>query len=109
MQRAKNSFAEGEIRIACHAQLSKAEKQLDDPKSAMVMKSHKHLGEGLNDQAQCFKQMECSTIAHFLARECNKSCSRPDHCAMVRTLQACVVEEEKEENKMSRKRRFCAK
>jgi hypothetical protein len=105
---AKDPFAEGEIRIAYHGQLSRNSKDLEDPKNAMVMKSFKHVGKGLNNRTQYLEQMEVSTIAHFLVREYNKSYQRPSHCAMLRVLQVCVVEEEKEVNEKSGNRRFCA-
>jgi hypothetical protein len=109
MRRAKHPFAEGEIRIAYHSQLSRRKDGLDDnAKSAMVMKSFKHVGKGLNDRAQYLKQMEVSTIADFLANEYNASPYRPSHCARIRVLTVAVVEEEDEKNEKNGNRRFCA-
>jgi len=108
MHRAADPFAEGEIRIAFHGQLSREVKDLDLEKSDMVMKAFKHVGKGLNDRQQYLKQMEVSNIAHFLAGEYNKSSYRPLHCARICVLQVCVVEEEDESNEVRGDRRFCA-
>lgn len=107
MRRAAEPFAEGEIRIAYHGQLSRNVADLAMERSAMVMKSFKHIGEGLNDRQQYLKQMEVSNIADFLARMYNKSSYRPEHCARIHVLQVCVVEEEGEFNEKSGSRRFC--
>lgn len=107
MRRAAEPFAEGEIRIAYHGQLARSATHLDLEKSAMVMKSFKHIGEGLNDRQQYLKQMEVSNIANFLAGMYNKSSYRPEHCARIRVLEVCVVEEEDEFNEKSGSRRFC--
>jgi len=101
-------FAEGGIRIAYHSQLAMDKSQLGLTKSAMVLKSFKHHGKGVNDRQQYLKQMEVSSIAHFLAREYNESSYRPSHCALIRFLQVCVVEEEDEANEDKVNRRFCA-
>ena len=107
MRRATEPFAEGELRIAYHAQLSREKGDFGDAsKNDLVVKSFKHVGRGLNDRGQYFKQMEVSTIAHFLAEEYNRSKYRPAHCALVRVLQVCVVEEEDETNEMHGHRRF---
>ncbi|KAL7578865.1 hypothetical protein ACA910_006842 [Epithemia clementina (nom. ined.)] len=108
MRRAAHPFAEGEIRIAFHAQLSRLECNLSNEKSSMVLKSYKHVGKGLNDRNQYLKQMEVSTIAHFLACKYNTSCERPSHCGMISLLDVCVVEEESEDNEKHGDRRFCA-
>lgn len=67
MRCASDPFAEGEIRIAFHGQLSRTVEDLDLEKNEMVMKAFKHVGRGLNDRQQYLKQMEVSNIAHFLA------------------------------------------
>lgn len=110
MRRATEPFAEGEIRIAYHAQLSRQKRDLDiaSKSNMMVMKSFKHVGKGLNDRQQYLKQMEVSTIAHFLAEEFNNSTFRPAHCATVQVLQVCVVEEEDDTNEIHGHRRFCS-
>lgn len=108
MRRARSPFAEGEIRLAYHARLARTKELLGDEKSAMVMKAFKHVGAGLNDRSQYLKQMEVSTIAHFLASEYNKSSYRPLHCGTIQVLQVCVVEEEHETNEKEGSRRFCA-
>jgi len=109
MRRAADPFAEGEIRIAYHAQLNRKKHDLGDAnKSAMVMKAFKHIGKGPNDRDQYLKQMEVSNIAKFLADEYNKSSLCPAHCAHIRVLQVCVVEEEDETNEKAGARRFCA-
>jgi hypothetical protein len=108
MRRAAEPFAEGENRIAYHGQLARNVKDLDLVSKAMVMKSFKHVGIGLNDRQQYLKQMEVSTVADFLARMYNKSSYRPEHCARIRVLEACVVEEEDKSNEESGSRRFCA-
>lgn len=108
LRRAKAPFAEGEIRIAFHGQLAKQREHLKTEKSAMVLKSFKHVGHGLNDRRQYLKQMEVSTIAHFLARAYNRSPLRPAHCALVNVLEVCVVEEETDANESQGERRFCA-
>jgi hypothetical protein len=109
MRRAADPFAEGEIRIAYHSQLSRRKDGLhDNAKSAMVMKSFKHVGKGLNDRTQYLKQMEVSTIADFLANEYSGSAYRPSHCARIRVLTVAVVEEEDEKNEKNGNRRFCA-
>lgn len=107
MRRAADPFAEGEIRIAFHGQLSRDVKDLERKKSEMVMKSFKHVGKGLNDRQQYLKQMEVSNIAHFLASEYNKSSFRPAHCGHINVLQVCVAEEEDEFNEARGDRRFC--
>jgi hypothetical protein len=107
MRCASDPFAEGEIRIAFHGQLSRTPKDLDLEKNGMVMKSFKHIGKGLNDRQQYLKQMEVSNIAHFLANSYNKSSYRPSHCAEIRFLQVCVVEEEDESKEVHGNRRFC--
>jgi hypothetical protein len=108
-RRALDPFAEGEIRLAYHAQLSRCKEDLDNAQqSSMVFKSFKHHGKGVNDREQYLKQMEVSTVAHFLAREYNKSPHRPHHCATISVLQACVVEEENEAHEKDGMRRFCA-
>ena len=107
MRRATEPFAEGELRIAYHAQLSRKKGDFGGAsKNGVVVKSFKHIGKGLNDRGQYFKQMEVSTIAHFLAEEYNRSKYRPAHCALVRVLQVCVVEEEDETNEIHGHRRF---
>lgn len=73
MRRAPSPFAEGEIWLAYHGQLTKTEETLVKQGSAMVMKSFKHLGAGVNDRDQYLKQMEVSVIAHFLANQYNSS------------------------------------
>jgi hypothetical protein len=108
-RRAKDPFAEGETRIAYHGQLSRKKEDLaDSTRSAVVMKSFKHIGTGLNAREQYLKQMEVSTIAHFLARAFNQSSDRPPHCSLIRVLEVCVVEEEDEDNEKLGNRRFCA-
>lgn len=107
MRRAKEPFAEGEIRIAFFGQLAHRPSDLNLSKSMMVMKMFKHVGKGVNDCKQYLKQMEVSTIAHFMASEYNKSSSRPAHCARVEILQVFVVEEEEDVNETAGNRRFC--
>jgi len=107
-RRAASPFAEGEIRLAYHAQLARSMLDLHSTKSAMVMKSFKHVGEGLNDRGQYLKQMEVSNIASFLAKAYNSSAYRPPHCARIHFLEVCVVEEEADANESSGNRRFCA-
>jgi hypothetical protein len=109
MRRASDPFAEGEIRIAYHSQLARRKNGLgDNEKSAMVMKSFKHVGKGLNNRAQYLKQMEVSTIADFLASEYNESIFRPSHCGRIRVLKVVVVEQEDEKSAKNGNRRFCA-
>lgn len=104
--RAAAPFAEGSMRIAFHGQLARKEEDLDLEKSNVVMKSFKHIGKGLNGLKQYLRQMELSNIAHFLAKEYNKS--RPLICGAVYILKSCVVEEEEEVNEERGTRRFCA-
>ncbi|KAL3798707.1 hypothetical protein HJC23_004458 [Cyclotella cryptica] len=106
MRRAPSPFAEGEIRLAFHGQLAKHEDDLCKKTHAMVMKSFKHVGVGVNDRDQYLKQMEVSAIAHFLANEYNSF--KPSHCKMVHVLPVLVIEEEDETNETSGNRRFCA-
>jgi hypothetical protein len=87
-------FAEGEIRLAYHGRLARKQEALDTGKSAVVMKTFKCIGKGVNGRDQYFKQMEVSTSAHFLATEFNKLAASPPHCGAVHVLQARVVEEE---------------
>lgn len=108
VRRAASPFAEGEIRLAYHAQLSHSMRDLDSKESAMVMKSFKHVGAGLNDREQYLKQMEVSNIAYFLSKMYNSSKYRPPHCARIHFLEVAVVEEEAEANEHSGNRRFCA-
>lgn len=108
LRRSKAPFAEGEIRIAFHGHLADKEENLSRAESAMVVKSFKYVGKGLNDRRQYLKQMEVSTIAHFMAQEYNKSPFRPSHCALVNVLQVCVVEEETDAHEFEGNRRFCA-
>jgi len=108
MRRAPSPFAEGEIRLAFHGQLAKEKRLLDLDGSSMVMKSFKHIGEGVNDREQYLKQMEVSAIAHFLAKEYNKSSHKPPHCLGINVLPVIVVEEVDEKNESSGNRRFCA-
>eukprot|EP00956_Cyclotella_meneghiniana_P035022 scaffold110397_cov72-Cyclotella_meneghiniana.AAC.4 len=106
MRRAPSPFAEGEIRLAYHGQLAKTEEELVKKESAMVMKSFKHFGAGVNDRDQYLKQMEVSAIAHFLANQYNSS--KPAHCKKVHVLPVLVIEEEDEKNEHTGNRRFCA-
>lgn len=62
MRRAPSPFAEGEIRLVYHGQLAKKESHLSKNKNAMVMKSFKHVGAGVNDREQYLKQMEVSAF-----------------------------------------------
>ena len=107
MRRAPNPFAEGEVRLAYHGQLAKVESDLLKDGHSMVMKSYKHLGKGVNDRDQYLKQMEVSAIAHFLAKEYNKSSFKPSHCLRINVLPVIVVEEVDEKNESSGNRRFC--
>lgn len=108
MRRAPEPFAEGEIRIAYHGQLARQKRDLDDPeKSAVVLKSFKHHGIGVNDRRQYLKQMEISNIAHFLAKKYNDSEDRPHHCARIKVLRNCVVEEDDDSKEAHGTRRFC--
>lgn len=51
--------------------------------------------------------MEVSAIAHFLAKEYNKSSFKPSHCLGINMLPVMVVEEVDEKNESSRNRRLC--
>jgi len=108
MRRAPEPFGEGQSRIAFHGQLAKKKKDLNLDSSAMVMKTFKHIGEGIHDRKRYLDQMEVSNIAHYLAEEYNKSSFRPGYCAKIDIVQACVVEEEDEERELHGERRFCA-
>jgi hypothetical protein len=105
MRRSDHPFDEGEIRLAYHGQLARKKGDLDNDKSSVVMKSFKHVGKGLNDRSQYLKQMEVSTIAHFLGEQFNEF--RPSRCGRIFVLQVCVVEEEDESKEASGSRRFC--
>jgi hypothetical protein len=105
MRRSEHPFDEGEIRLAYHGQLARKKEDLDSDKNAVVMKAFKHVGKGLNDRSQYLKQMEVSTIAHFLGEQFNEF--RPGHCGRIIVLQVCVVEEEDESKEASGSRRFC--
>jgi hypothetical protein len=107
MRRAPSPFAEGEVRLAYHGQLAKEESDLLKDGPSMVMKSFKYLGKGINDRDQYLKQMEVSAIAHFLAKEYNKSSLKPPHCPGINVLPVLVVEEVDEKNESSGNRRFC--
>jgi hypothetical protein len=107
MRRAPSPFAEGGVRLAYHGQLAKKERDLLKDGHSMVMKSFKHLGKGVNDRDQYLKQMEVSAIAHFLAKEYNKSSFKPSHCLGINVLPVIVVEEIDEKNESSGNRRFC--
>ena len=104
MRRAASPFAQGEIRLAYHAQMSRKRENL--PSSGIVLKAYKHLGKGINSREQYFKQMEVSTIACFLAKKYNDT--RPSDCAPVKFLQVVVVEEEDASTEEIGCRRFCA-
>ena len=67
----------------------------------------KHIGKGVNDLDQYLKQMEVSAIAHFLAKEYNKSSYKPSHCRGINVLPVIVVEEVENTNESSGNRRFC--
>jgi hypothetical protein len=107
IRRAKEPFAEGEIRIAYYGQLAHRPTDLGLEKNMMVMQMFKHVGKGLNDCKQYVKQMEVSTIANFLANEYNKSPHRLAHCAEIEILPVCVIEEEEDMNETDGNRRFC--
>jgi len=107
MRRANNPFAQGEIRIAFYSQLACAVDELDLNKNSMVLKSFKHVGKGIHDKEQYIKQMEVSNIAHFLATQYNTT-KKPSHCASVRFLPVCVVEETSSTREHLGERRFCA-
>lgn len=107
MRRASSPFSEGEIRLAYHGQLAKEEHLLEKDGHSMVMKSFKHIGKGVNDLDQYLKQMEVSAIAHFLAKEYNKSSYKPSHCRGINVLPVIVVEEVENTNESSGNRRFC--
>jgi Alpha-kinase family/von Willebrand factor type A domain len=103
----KEPFAEGETRISFRGQLSPAEAEMSHPKSAVVLKSFKFLGDGVNDLKQYLKQMEVSNIAYYLSKQYNKSFRRT-HCGRVHFLQVCVVEALDETKEANGNRRFCA-
>jgi len=104
MRRAPSPFAEGEIRLAYHAQLARKKDKLLS--SHAVLKAYKHLGKGVNSRAQYFKQMEVSTIACYLAKKYNEEA--PSHCAKIQFLPVAVVEEEDTSMEEIGLRRFCA-
>lgn len=103
----KEPFAEGETRISFRGQLSPTEAEMSHPKSAVVLKSFKFLGDGVNDLKQYLKQMEVSNIASYLSKAYNKSFRRT-HCGRVHFLQVCVVEALDETKEANGSRRFCA-
>jgi len=105
LHRSEAPFAEGESRIAYHGQLAQSKEELAFKTSAAVFKSLKHLGAPLHDRSQYLKQMEVSSVAHFLAVEYNKV--RPKHCAPVHFLPVRVVEEKDDTNEALGERRFC--
>lgn len=105
IRRAGSPFAEGEVRLAYFAQLARKRDNL--LKSPVVMKTYKHLGKGLNNREQYFKQMEVSTIACYLAKKYNKE-ETPSHCTQIDFLTVVVVEEEDSSMEEVGSRRFCA-
>jgi Alpha-kinase family len=104
---ATEPFAEGETRISFHGRLSPTEAETRRSKSAVVLKSFKFLGDGVNDLKQYLKKMEVSNIAHFLSSAYNGSFRR-SHCGRVHFLQVCVVEALDEAEEAHGNRRFCA-
>ncbi|KAI2513693.1 alpha-kinase [Fragilaria crotonensis] len=108
MRRAAEPFSEGGHRIAYHGQLSRNVKGLDHVSNAMVLKSFKHVGKRFNVRQRYLQQMEVSAVANFLAGMYNESSHRPEHCARIRMLEVCVVEEEDNSNEESGSRRYCA-
>lgn len=110
MRRSTEPFAEGEQRIVFHAQLSTLRETLGLDKSAVVLKSFKHIGGDVNHLNNYFEHMEASSIACFLARKFNESPLRPKDCAMIEFLQVCVIEEDGETDSSREKSesRFCA-
>lgn len=106
LRRSAAPFAEGTSRIVFHGQIASSEDDLDDGLSNVVLKSFKFFGMEPNSLKQYLRQMEISTVAHFLAKEYNKV--RKLHCEEVHILKVFVVEEEAEVNEKSGNRRYCA-
>lgn len=106
--RAKNPFAQGQIRIAFYGQLASNKKDLHKTKQTLILKSFKRTGAGANDRKEYLNQMEISNVVFFLALAYNKSMYRPAHCAKIRCLECCVVEEVLDVNEAKGMRRFCA-
>ena len=92
MRRAKDPFAEGEMRLAYYGKLGMDNKSLlSDVKGDKVLKTFKKTRKSSSDRKNYLAQMEVSTIAHFLAEEYNKHC-RPSHCPEIRFLEVHIVE-----------------
>jgi Alpha-kinase family len=91
MRRAKDPFAQGEMRLAYYGKLGVDEDSLDSSKGDKVLKSFKRKGKITSSRKNYLAQMEVSTISQFLAQECNKTC-RPAHCPEIRFLSVVVVE-----------------
>ena len=107
MRRSEYPFAEGEVQIAYHGQLSRYSKDLDLEKSSMVLKSFKYTGKGVHTMKHYLKQMEVSKNFHLLAEEFNTSEWRPNNCATVHFFPVCVIEEEIDSRDDNGDRHFC--
>lgn len=109
MRRAPNPFAEGEVRLAYAGQLAPSVADFVSKKGRdVVLKAFKHVGNGLNDLDQYFKQMEVSNFASFLANEYNNSSARlSKNLGRVTVLDAFVLEESTDDKEKSGERRFC--
>jgi hypothetical protein len=105
VRRATEPFAEGLCRIAYHAHLTM---DFSQETFTVVLKTCKHMGNGINDRNQYFRQMEVSNIAHLLANEYNNSLSRPANCGLVHVSENFVLEEADDANEENVCRRFCA-
>ena len=92
MLRARDPFAQGEMRLAYYRKVGADEASLALDKADKILKMFKKKERKASaDRKHYLAQMEVSTIAHFLAEEYNKSC-RPDHCPQIRFLRVFVVE-----------------
>ncbi|CAB9499688.1 protein kinase vwkA [Seminavis robusta] len=92
MRRAKDPFAQGEMRLAYYGKLGMDEASLMSTKGDKILKTFKKTGKSSSERKRYLAQMEVSNIAHFLAEEYNKT-HRPDHCPKIRFLSVYVVEE----------------
>ncbi len=102
MKRAKDPFAEGEMRLAYYGQLGFDEASLMSSEGDKVLKTFKKKGKMTSERKKYLAQMEVSTIAQFLAQEYNKMV-RPSHCPEIRFLSVHVIE-----SKNKTEDRFCA-
>ena len=93
-RRARSPFAEGESRLAFYGKIGPYVDDLRD----VVVKLFKKGRKSSSDRKRYLAQMEVSTIAHYLAEMYNQE-TRPDHCAEIKFLSVCVIEDDESEER----------